>query len=95
MSWILFSILAALVWAIVNLVDKYILTKWVRKPIVPVMILGIIGLIASFIVYLIKGIAALSYFNLFLAFIAGVFYILVNLLILVPFYVLQIFCLMP
>ncbi|MBW2966608.1 DMT family transporter [Candidatus Woesearchaeota archaeon] len=77
MSWILFSILAALVWAVVSTVDKYILTKWIRKPIVPVMVLGVIGLTASFAVYLIKGFAALSYFNLFLAFIAGIFYILV------------------
>jgi drug/metabolite transporter (DMT)-like permease len=77
MSWILFSILAALVWAAVNLVDKYILTKWIKKPIVPVMVLGVIGLTASFAVYLIKGFAALSHFNLFLALIAGIFYIFV------------------
>ena len=73
MSWILFSILAALVWGVVNLVDKYILTKWIKKPIVPVMVLGVIGLTASFAVYFIKGFAALSYFNLFLALIAGIF----------------------
>ena len=78
MSWILFSILAALTWAIVNTVDKYILTKWVRKPIVPVMILGIIGVLASILVYLFHGFSTLSYLNIALAFVAGIFYILMN-----------------
>ena len=74
--WAIFSILAALCWAIVNIVDKYILTKWVRNPLIPVIILGIIGLIASIIVYFIYGFSYLSYFNIFLAFIAGIFYLL-------------------
>jgi len=76
--WIFFSILAALCWAIVNIVDKYILTKWVRNPLIPVIILGIIGLIASIIVYFIYGFSYLSYFNIFLAFIAGIFYLLMS-----------------
>lgn len=76
MSWILFSILAALTWAVVNTIDKYILTKWVEKPIVPVMILGVIGLIASIVVYFINGFSELSYINILMAFVAGVFYIL-------------------
>lgn len=76
--WIIFSILAALTWAVVNIIDKYILTKWVRKPIVPVMILGVVGLLASFLVYLFHGFSTLSYLNIALAFIAGIFYILAN-----------------
>lgn len=79
MSWVLFSLLAAFTWAIVNTVDKYVLTKWVRKPIVPVMILGVVGLVASIAVYLIHGFSRLSYTNILLAFIAGVFYLLMSL----------------
>jgi len=79
MEWILFSILAALTWSIVNTVDKYVLTKWVRKPIVPVMILGVIGLIASIFVYFIYGFSELSYINILLALISGFFYILMSL----------------
>ncbi len=78
MEWILFSILAAFTWAIVNIVDKYVLTKWIRKPIVPVMIIGIIGLIASIIVYYTHGFSELSYINILLAFVSGVFYILMS-----------------
>jgi len=76
MSWILFSILSAAVWAIVNTVDKYVLTKLVKKPVVPLMILGIIGLIASFFVHLFHGFSYLSYFNIALAFVAGILYVI-------------------
>ena len=75
-GWIIFSVLAALSWALVNVVDKYILTKWVRKPIVPVMILGIIGLLAGAFIYLFQGFAPLSPVNITLAFAAGILYIL-------------------
>jgi len=76
MLWILFSILAALVWAIVSIVDKYIFTKWIRKPVIPLMILGVIGLVASFFVYLFHGFSYLSYFNIALAFVAGILYVI-------------------
>lgn len=76
MSWILFSILAATVWAIVNTVDKYVFTKWIRKPVIPLMILGLIGLVASFFVYLFHGFSYLSYFNIVLAFVTGILYVL-------------------
>ena len=79
MSWILFSILAALTWAVVNNIDKYVLTNWIRKPIVPVMILGVVWLIASILVYLIHGFSELSFFNIFLGIIAGILSILMNL----------------
>ncbi|MBI5881366.1 DMT family transporter [archaeon] len=78
MSWALFSILAALSWAVVNTIDKYVMTKWVRKPIVPVLVLGVIGLIASAVVYFVKGFSYISYFHIFLAFVAAIFYILMT-----------------
>lgn len=76
--WVIFSILAALCWAVVNTVDKYILTKWIRTPLVPVIIVGIIGLAASIVVYFVHGFAPLSSFNVFLALIAGIFYIIMT-----------------
>jgi len=76
MLWVFFSILAAFIWAVVNMIDKYILTRWVRNPIVPVLILGIVGLIASIFIYLFRGFSNLSYFNIFLSFVAGILYIL-------------------
>lgn len=76
MSWLLFTILATLTWAIVNIIDKYILSKWIKNPIVPVMILGVIGLLSSLLVYLFQGFSILSYLNTGFAFVSGIFYIL-------------------
>lgn len=76
--WAVFSILAAFCWAIVNIVDKYVLTKWIRKPILPVIILGIVGLIAGIMVYLIYGFSYLSCFNIVLALLAGIFFLLMS-----------------
>ena len=76
--WILFSILAAFLWAICNIVDKFILTKWVKQPFVPVIILGIIGFIAGMAVYFAQGIVHLPNMGIFLAFIAGISYILMT-----------------
>lgn len=74
--WILFSVLAAFCWALSSIIDKYVLTKWVKNPLVPIILTGIIGLVACIIVYFVYGFSSLSYFNTFLAIIAGFFYIL-------------------
>lgn len=74
--WILFSILTALVWAIGNVIDKFVFTRWTIKPIIPVIIQGGVGLIASFIIYLNYGFAELSGLNIFLGILAGIFEVL-------------------
>lgn len=74
--WAIFSILAALGWAATDIVDKFVLTKWIKNPLLPVILLGIIGLIASIVVYFINGFSALSYLNILLALTAGFFYAL-------------------
>ncbi len=76
MSWIIFSILAAFIWATANMLDKYILTKWVKRPIIPLMFVGIVGFIASLLIYFIRGYSSLSRGLIFIALIAGAIYIL-------------------
>ncbi len=78
--WVLLSILASLMWTLSNIIDKYVLTKWVKSPFVNSIIMCIVGLLASLIVYLFQGFSPLSYFNILLAFIAGTLYIVANLL---------------
>ncbi|MFC1800784.1 EamA family transporter, partial [Nanoarchaeota archaeon] len=77
MSWILFSVLAALMWAVVNIVDKYVLTKWVKNPMVNVIILGFVSLLAGVFVYFFKGLSELSYVNVLIALAVGGLYVLV------------------
>lgn len=72
MDWVLLSILAAMVFAIVNIIDKYVLTKWVKKPVVLLIVYIIFGIIASVIIFLIHGFYLLSNINIFLAFISGI-----------------------
>ncbi len=55
MSWAFFAILAALVWAVGNIADKFILTKWVKNPLVILVFVAFLGLLSSVLIYFIKG----------------------------------------
>lgn len=78
MLWAVFALLAGLLWGVTNVVDKYVLTKWIKRPIVPVILLAVFGIIASGIIYVLRGLASLSSVHLLLSFAAGASYILMN-----------------
>ncbi len=46
-SWIVYSLLSALFLAVVNIVDKYVITNLVKKPLILVLIVAAMGLIPS------------------------------------------------
>ncbi len=73
-TWIFFSIFAGFIWAVVNTLDKYVLNKWIKKPIIPAIITGMVGLISSFLIFIIHGFSAFSSINILLALITGIFY---------------------
>ncbi len=73
MSWILFSVLAALSWAIVNTLDKYVLTKWINKPVIPMMVSSIIAITVAFLIFIFKGFSTLSISQIILALLGGLF----------------------
>ena len=73
MLWTLLSITVALIWAVVSIIDKYVLLKLVKNPLIPAMVLGVVGLLATVIIYLFQGFQPLSFFNIALAFLAGIF----------------------
>jgi drug/metabolite transporter (DMT)-like permease len=75
MLWVFFAVLAAVIWAMVNMIDKYVLEKLIDKPIVPLMATGIIGVIMAVLIYSFRGFSELSSYNIGLAFIAGIMYI--------------------
>lgn len=75
MSWVLFSIFAAFVFAVTSIIDKFLLTKWIKEPLILVLILATVGLLISFCIYLFHGFSFLSRFNIILALIGGIFYI--------------------
>jgi len=73
--WIIFSILAALSWAIANTTDKYIVGNWVKNPVVLIIFVGLIGLLAGILIYFIHGFSEMSLRNVLLAFAAGFSYV--------------------
>lgn len=74
MAWILLSILSAFLWAVTNIVDKFVFTKWIKQPALPLFIIGIVGLVGSILIYLVRGFQDLSLFHIFLAIISGILY---------------------
>lgn len=74
MSWALLTISAAFIFAITSIIDKFLLTKWIKNPIVLVLILSGVGLLFGLNIYLFYGFSFLSGFNIALALIAGVIY---------------------
>ena len=76
MLWALLSILAALVWSVVNIVDKYVLSKFFKNPVTAIIIFSIFGLASSFLIYLFHGFGALTSRVIILSFVAGIFYAL-------------------
>ena len=78
MLWVIYSIIAVLIWSIVNIVDKHILEKRIKNSLIPVVIFGVIGLLIAIIIYLLQGFQPLSGLNIILALIAGIFLKLTN-----------------
>jgi len=74
--WAIFSISAAFVWALVNTIDKYVLSKRVDKPMIIIVIGGFVMPISGLFVYLLHSLPNLSPLNILLALIAGTFYVL-------------------
>jgi len=76
MSWVLFALGAAFTFALTNVIDKFILSKWIENELIPVVILGFVGLVFAGFVYFFRGFSFLSWVNVVLAFLAGVVSIL-------------------
>ena len=59
-NWFLFALLSGLLMAVVNILDKLVLDKWARHPIVPVLLLGVFNLFPALILLLVRGWPAMS-----------------------------------
>ena len=80
MSWILLSVLAALLWAVSNVLDKFLLSKYIKEPMVPLLSFGFVGIISSLIVFFFNGFGQVSFHFLVVAFFLGLMYVLANIL---------------
>lgn len=74
MLWIILTILAVILWAGSQLIDKYVLEKYIRQPLICVIVTGFIGLIFSLVIFL-KNFVYLAPHIFGLCFGVGIFYI--------------------
>lgn len=78
-SWLLLSLIAAALYSAVNISDKYILSGLNLKPVIPLLVLALTGLFVSLVTFIWHGFGSLSFFHVMLAFIGGIFFILMTL----------------
>ncbi|MCD6477880.1 MAG: DMT family transporter [Candidatus Aenigmarchaeota archaeon] len=76
MLWVVFAILATLLGSIINIIDKFVVTKWVREPIIPLGIMGFVGAFSSILIFVIRGVSPLSYLSIIMTLSTGVIYVL-------------------
>ncbi len=50
MGWVELVLTTSLLWTITSTIEKYTLTKWIRNPLIPTIILAFISLIAALII---------------------------------------------
>lgn len=74
MSWILFTIAAALLWSGANLIDKHILTDELRDPVFATIISGASAFVLFTILSFLFGSFALPFYAVMLSIIAGITY---------------------
>lgn len=76
MSWITLSILAAIVWAVVNVIDKFSISKLVDRPVIPVIVWCTINGSAGLIIFAVVGFQMLPLNNVLLTLLASALYVL-------------------
>jgi drug/metabolite transporter (DMT)-like permease len=77
--WAELSLLAAVIWATVSILDKYIIDKLAKNPNVSLIFWISFGLLASAAICAFHGLPPLSYVNTGLAIISGIFLVLFSL----------------
>jgi len=74
--WIFFSIVTALLWAVSDVINKFIFTRWPIKPVILVIFSCLINLVIVVGIYINQGLSVLSIDHTILAVIAAFFYLL-------------------
>ena len=54
-SWAAFALLAALLWSLSTVIDKFVLGKLVKNPVIPTLFVGALGVVVSVAIYVAQG----------------------------------------
>lgn len=74
MSWYFFAILAAVVWAVSNVIDRVTYTKFIKKAVTPMLVFAVLELLTVAILAVTTGIDSFSPYETLLGLIAGFTY---------------------
>ena len=69
--WLVFSILSAVLWASTNIIDKSLIPKHIKTPILPLFTVGAANLILAFVVLLVVHHTLPSFTNIILSLATG------------------------
>ena len=72
MSYVLFALACAIIWAIGNTVDKFYLDKWLDDPKIPMFILAVVGVVISAVIFLVRPVAFELSIGVWLSLLSGV-----------------------
>lgn len=71
MNWLMLSLLASLLWAIVNIVDKIMVERFVKQPIIYALFTGIYASIPALFILAVFGISNISSTYIFFSMFSG------------------------
>ena len=74
MEWVILTLFAAIIWALGNIVEKFVLTRYFKTPFIPTFFSCFFGIFAALITYLFAEVAFPALDILFVPFIAGVLF---------------------
>jgi uncharacterized membrane protein len=78
MVWILLTFAAVLLWTLINISDKFVIDKWVKEPLIPMIIYCLLGIFFTAIVAICHLLGPITNTNIILSLISGGFYFLMG-----------------
>lgn len=74
--WILLSVSSSLIWSGINVFDKFIISKIIKTPIIPIVLSAIVGVFIAFVVFISKGFDQVDFGDQILCLVCGALYVL-------------------
>lgn len=76
--WIVLPLVASFLWAFVNVIDKFVISRWVKEPVVATVMIGVASLLTVVGLFFFQSISSLAPFHLLLAILGGSAYVVMN-----------------
>lgn len=77
--WALLTVISVIIWAVGNIIDKFLLSKYFKNPYIPTIFVSIFGFLASIVIFLAVEITFPTIELLIISLLVGFLYAFVNL----------------